>query len=88
MVTQAGKRGVPWLYLCGVGDPPDRDYFAELIELAIDNHARMTLFTNGLGLTKDIALMLKKSGSCVLLKLDSFDSGRFDALLGRKAIAE
>ncbi len=79
--------GLQWVYICGLGEPLDDPKFIPLVELLNERSIQISIFTNGLGITKDVADFLSKNSVSVILKIDSFDESIFDKLLGKKGCA-
>jgi len=80
--------GLQWVHICGRGEPLDDPKFIPLVELLSEQSIEISMFTNGLGITKDIADFLLKNGVSIILKLDSFDEITFDKLLGKKGCSK
>ncbi len=87
VVWQAHSKGLQWIFICGLGEPLDSPIFPELLGLTGSLGVRVSFFTNGLGITSDLADLLRQAKACLLVKLDSLDRGTFDRLLGKPGTA-
>jgi len=78
-----GKR----LYICGIGEPLEDGGFWGIAEYAKKNGIALSVFTNGLAITPDVAKRLHDLGVCVIVKCDSMNETTFDMLLGHEGTA-
>ena len=62
-----------WLYCCGLGEPSDDPKFTALIEFVAEIDVSTSIFTNGIGFTRDYLRFLLDHSVSLLIKCDSFD---------------
>ncbi len=87
VIREASDRGLQWVYSCGLGEPMEDDKLRAMIDGAWSIGVRFSLFTNAIGIDRSTAKWLHQRGVCLIVKLDSLDEGRFDAILGVKGAA-
>jgi MoaA/NifB/PqqE/SkfB family radical SAM enzyme len=87
IIIAAKEYGLKWVYTCGLGEPLEDDKFLKLLELFHKLHVRISLFTNGVLISKNIAQVLYKNDVGIILKLDTFNERHFDRILGKKGCA-
>lgn len=88
-VLDSKKKGLEWVYTCGLGEPLEDEKFWDMIHLFKANGIKLSMFSNGIFI-KDInvARELKKHGVHIILKMDTFIEKKFDVILGRKGAAQ
>lgn len=89
LILNAKKRGLEWVYTCGLGEPLEDGKFWNMIHLLKANDVKLSMFSNGIFI-KDInvARELKKNGVHIILKMDTFEEKSFDTILGRNGAAK
>lgn len=87
LANDALKKGLKWIYFCGLGEPTDCEYFDEVLDFCIKNKIKLSFFCNGQRLTNELIDKLNIANASMLLKFDSMDENIFDQLLGRKGAA-
>lgn len=89
LVLDSKKKGLKWVYTCGLGEPLEDSKFWDMIHLFKANDIKLSMFSNGIFI-KDIhvAKELKKHGVNIILKMDTFVEKNFDTILGRKGAAQ
>ena len=89
LILGAKKRGLKWIYTCGLGEPLEDPKFWELIELLKENDIQLSMFSNGIFIKDlDIARKLKECNVNIVLKMDTFDEKKFDTILGKNGAAK
>lgn len=89
VILDAKKRGLKWVYTCGLGEPLEDTRFWDIIELLKIHNIGLSMFSNGIFI-KDLetAKRLKECNVNIILKMDTFNAENFDKILGGKGIAE
>ena len=88
-VLDGKRKGLKWVFTCGLGEPLEDPKFWDLISLLRKNDIRLSMFTNGLFIhTIERARKLKAYGVCIILKMDTFDENKFDLILGKGGTAK
>lgn len=83
MLAQAVDKGLKWIYTCGLGEPLEDKRFSKILDFVEENNVSISLFTNGQFIENiEIAKRLKKGNVNIILKMDTFDDEKFDAILG------
>lgn len=82
LVEQCGDLGLRWIYTCGLGEPLEDARFRTLVETASSLNVRVSLFTNGSLINRDVADWLYAHRVCLIVKMDSLDEKTFDRILG------
>lgn len=89
ITLEAKKRGLKWVYTCGLGEPMETKYFRKYIRFLKDNNIKFSMFTNGLRIQNlETAKLLKECNVNVVLKVDTFDEKKYDVILGKKGAAK
>jgi MoaA/NifB/PqqE/SkfB family radical SAM enzyme len=88
VVDEAKGIGIEWVYICGLGEPTNDEKFFKLIEYLHEKNIKISIFSNGIGYTKDEIKKLKHNEVNLVLKLDSFNEQIFDSLLGKQGSAK
>ena len=83
VIIQAKALGAGKIILLG-GEPSIYPHIREVIEFLKSHHLETEMFTNGTGITPDFSRELRAAGVRVVLKMNSFDEARQDALAGKK----
>ncbi|WP_287125138.1 radical SAM protein [Desulfobacter sp.] len=83
VIIQAKALGAGKIILLG-GEPSIYPHIREVIEFLKSHHLETEIFTNGTGITPDFSRELRAAGVRVVLKMNSFDEARQDALAGKK----
>lgn len=87
-LLEAKSHGLKWVYTCGLGEPLEDDKFWDMIHLLKANHIGFSMFSNGVFIKDiNIARELKANNVNIILKMDTFNEGNFDTILGRKGTA-
>lgn len=87
LMDDALKLGLKWIYFCGLGEPTDCDYFDDILDFVKGNGIKLSFFTNGQNLNKNLIDKLFAADTSILLKFDSLNEKTFDNLLGREGAA-
>lgn len=89
MILDAKSHGLKWIYTCGLGEPLEDKKFWDIIHLLRANDINLSMFSNGVFI-QDIymAKELKENNVNIILKMDTFDESKFDAVLGKKDTAK
>jgi len=87
IIIAAKQHGLKWVYTCGLGEPLEDDKFIKLLNLFQKLSIGLSLFTNGIFISKDIAKLLYKNSVGIILKLDTFNERHFDRILGKRDCA-
>jgi len=87
LISDSKKLGVQWVHICGLGEPSDYANFIDFVGLLNNHDIKLSFFTNGLNLSKDVIDFLYQSNACLIVKMDSFDEKTFDKVLGQKQSA-
>ncbi len=83
IMEQAVKKGLKWIYTCGLGEPLEDKRFFPLLDFIKHNDVKLSIFTNGQFIRSvEIAKRLKESNVNIILKMDTFDENKFDHILG------
>lgn len=87
-ILEGKKRGLKWVYTCGLGEPMEDSKFWKLVSLLHENHISLSMFSNGVFI-KDIetARRLKENDVYIILKMDTFEEEKFDLILGKPGTA-
>lgn len=88
LLKKCKEKGLKWIYTCGLGEPTEDAKFWDALSFAKESNIVISLFSNGLFITKEKAKRLKDSGACIILKMDTFDKKNFDLILGGTGRAE
>lgn len=89
MILDAKSHGLKWIYTCGLGEPLEDRKFWDMIHLLKANDVNMSMFSNGIFVHDvHVARELKENNVNIILKMDTFDESKFDAVLGGKGIAK
>ena len=89
VILEAKEKGLRWVYTCGLGEPLEDLNFWKAVELFKKNNISLSMFSNGIFITdKTIARRLKDHDVNIILKMDTFDSEKFDTILGRRGAAK
>lgn len=89
VLEDAHKRGLKWMYSCGLGEPQEDSKFRKTIEKACSLGIMTSIFSNGTLIdSKDKAQWLYDNSVCIILKLDTFNERRFDRILGVNGAAQ
>jgi len=73
--------GLKWIYVCGLGEPTNDPKFYDVIEKLEAANVKMSIFTNGIYLTRDLIEKLYESNVSIIIKCDSFNEKRFNHIL-------
>lgn len=88
VILDAAKRGLKWIYTCGLGEPMEDEKFWDLVYLLKEKSIGLSMFSNGVFIkNRNIAYELKNHNVNIILKMDTFNEENFDKILGRKGIA-
>ena len=89
VILEAKQRGLKWVYTCGLGEPLEDSKFWDMVSLFKNNDIKLSMFSNGVFI-KDLetAKRLKEHNVNIILKMDTFDEEKFDAILGKKGTAK
>lgn len=89
VILGSKKKGLKWVYTCGLGEPLEDSKFWDMVHLLRANGIKLSMFSNGIFI-KDInvAKELKYNGVHIILKMDTFDEKNFDTILGRNGAAK
>lgn len=89
VILEAKKRGLRWVYTCGLGEPLEDKNFWDLVCLLHENEICLSMFSNGVFI-KDIetAKKLKDCNVNIILKMDTFDEEKYDTILGKRGTAK
>jgi hypothetical protein len=81
--------GLKWVYTCGLGEPLEDSKFWDMLHYLAKHDVKLSMFSNGIFI-QDIhtAQELKALGVSMILKMDTFDEGRFDEILGKPKTAQ
>lgn len=83
IIKQAVKKGLKWIYTCGLGEPLEDKRFFSILDFIKHNNVKLSIFTNGQFIKNlDVAKQLKESNVNIILKMDTFDEQKFDYILG------
>jgi MoaA/NifB/PqqE/SkfB family radical SAM enzyme len=82
LIKNAKEMGLKWIYTCGLGEPLEDIKFRKMIDLIHELDIRISIFTNGMLIDAQKARWLHESGVYIILKLDTFDEGKYDRILG------
>lgn len=82
VILQAKALGAGKFILLG-GEPSIYPHIREVIAFLKSHHLETEMFTNGTGITPGFARELHAAGVRVVLKMNSFDEARQDALAGK-----
>ena len=86
VIDQARQMGAGAVLLAGSGEPMmDKDFFP-LIRYISKAGMKPVVLTNGILITRDIAMDLKKSNARVAVKIPSFDKEILEKLAGKKGV--
>ena len=89
LVLDSKKKGLEWVYTCGLGEPLEDGKFWDMIHLFKANGIKLSMFSNGIFIRDiNIAKELKENGVHIILKMDTFEEDKFDIILGRKGAAK
>ncbi len=88
IIEQGRRMGLKWVYICGLGEPTNDPKFRHTISLFHQHGINISMFTSGIGYSRDDVSFLKDCNVSIILKMDSFDSEVFDYLLGKKGAAK
>ena len=89
VLLEAKDRGLKCVYTCGLGEPLEDSKFWGMIALLKENNIGLSMFSNGVFIKDlDTAKRLKESNVNIILKMDTFEEEKFDAILGRKGVAQ
>ncbi len=89
VILDAKRKGLKYVYTCGLGEPLEDPNFWNLISLLKDNDIILSMFSNGVFIKDiNIAKRLKESNVNIILKMDTFDEMKFDTILGIKGTAK
>ncbi len=83
VILQAGELGAKKIIILG-GEPTIYPHLAEMLHFLSDNGFEIEMFSNGTGVTEELATLLAKLHVRVVLKLNSQDPAIQDHLAGRK----
>ena len=83
VLLQAKALGARKIIILG-GEPSIYPYLPEMLEFLADNGLAIEIFTNGSGVTAELAALLARLKARVVLKLNSRDPELQDRLAGRK----
>ena len=83
VILQAKALGARKIILLG-GEPSIYPHIRKVIEFLGDHSLEIEMFTNGTGITPDFAQKLHAGGVRVVLKMNSFNQAKQDALAGKK----
>lgn len=87
-VLEAKKNGLKFVYSCGLGEPLEDKKFWNMIHLFKSNEICFSIFSNGIFITDiNVAKELKKHNVNIILKMDTFNEKKFDAILGGVGIS-
>lgn len=88
-LNECVQLGLKWVYTCGLGEPLEDDKFWNIIHFLAGHDIRLSIFSNGVFIQDiETARELKKCGVCIILKMDTFDEGQFDRILGKIGVAK
>ena len=87
LLREGRRLGLKWLYACGLGEPLEDVRFQRIVETASDLGVKLSVFTNGILIDKELARWLHDHDVHLILKLDTFDESAFDTILGKKDAA-
>ena len=88
LLVQSKALGLEWIYTCGLGEPLEDPNFWNLLDFIRATGIGLSIFTNGVFIQNiATARRLKDAGVCIILKMDTFDEEKFDAILGERGIA-
>lgn len=83
ILEQSAKKGLKWIYTCGLGEPLEDERFFPILDFIKWNNIKLSIFTNGQFIKNlEIAKRLKESNVNIILKMDTFDEQKFDYILG------
>lgn len=89
IIIDAKKKGLKWVYTCGLGEPLEDDKFWNFIHLLKANDIYLSMFSNGVFINDIyVAKELKNHNVNIVLKMDTFDEKSFDIILGGRGIAK
>lgn len=89
MILDAKSHGLKWIYTCGLGEPLEDKKFWDMIHLLRAHDIKLSMFSNGIFIHDIyVAKELKENNVNIILKMDTFDENKFDAVLGGKGIAK
>ncbi|MFA5050901.1 MAG: radical SAM protein [Patescibacteria group bacterium] len=81
LILNLKKLGLQWLFICGLGEPREENYFFDILKFLKDQKIKVSFFTNGLAYKDEDVKFLKKYNANIILKLDTFDGKVFDKIL-------
>ncbi len=84
LIFDAKDLGAKVLVIPGRGEPFLDDYFWDILEFANSNGLWVVVYTNGFFLKKENILRLKDAQISLYIKVDSFDPGIYDEMVGVK----
>jgi len=88
LIKSTLPHGLKWIYICGLGEPSDYEYFYDFIEFCFQVGIQISFFSHTLNFDNTDLDFLKSKNINMIMKCDSFRPKVFDFLLGKSGSAD